>query len=284
MRLFLAGVLMALGAFLMLAIPGLCQTSQKNPTFEVASVKAVNNSFGGRSLPVFFADNFLFRGGPGSQDPGRINYTGVTMRMLLARAYSLRFDQIAGPSWIDQQHYQLVANVPAGSDDQRVRLMLRSLLTERFQMQLHRESKVMSIYALVAAKGGPKLKPAGKPQEPAEPKKEADREHEAQARFAARKPGEQHFQAAGASVADFINHISIYLDQPVLDRTQLQGKFAFDLSYFHRPPGQDANNDVPPGPSLFEAVKAQLGLELIATKAEVELLFIDKATRLPADN
>jgi len=274
-------------AFLMLAALGLCEAPQKEATFEVASIKAINGPdgpFAGRPMPAFYAENFIFLGGPGSSDPGRINYTGVTMRMLVARAYSLRFDQIAGPSWIDEQHYQLVANVPRESDDGRVRLMLRSLVTERFQMQLHREKKIVPIYALVVVKGGPKLKPAEAPEQLTDPKKEAERERGAKARFASRRPGEQHFHLPSASVAKIIDYLSISVDRPVLDRTELQGKFAADLTYFRSPRGQEAENAVPPGPSVFEAVKAQLGLELLPTKGEVELLVIDQATRLPTAN
>lgn len=269
----------------MLAALALCQTSQEEETFEVASVKAVNPGVqdlppGGPNLPFPVAELFQFRGGPGSSDPGRINYSGVTMRMLLQRAYRLRSDQIAGPNWIDDQRYEVTANVPPGSDDQRVRLMLRSLLTERFQVQLHREKKTMPIYDLVVAKGGPKLQPAETPRQAGDPKALAEQQHRAMAHLGASEPGHQRFHLPDAEVAEFINFLSTDVDGPVLDRTQLQGKFAFNLSYYRRLPGQD----VPSGPSVFEAVKAQLGLELIPTKGDAELLVIDRANRLPASN
>jgi uncharacterized protein (TIGR03435 family) len=267
----------AAAVLLVLATHGSDQMSQKEAAFEAASVKAVNPAgLGGRALPSFLAQAMGFRGGPGSSDPGRIDYSGVTMRMLLRRAYSLRSEQIVGPGWIDEQYYEVIAKVSPDSDDQRVRLMLRSLLTERFQMQLHREMKMMAVYALVIAKGGPKLQPGETPQS-RDPKDLAEQQRKA---LAAHQPGQFHFNLSNASVADLIEVLSMGVDRPVLDRTQFQGKFASDFSYYQIPPGQD----VAAGPSIFEAVKAQLGLELIPAKSEVEVLVIDRAARLPASN
>ena len=136
-----------------LAPLSLCQVRQQQPEFEAATVKAIEQV--GLRRPAYIQEGRGFQGGPGSPSPNRINYSGVTLRMLVRRAYALRLDEIAGPSWIDEQPYQVIANVPPGTDDAQLRVMLRSLLIERFQLRTHREKRAMSIYALVVARGGP---------------------------------------------------------------------------------------------------------------------------------
>src|SRR5580693_9331391 len=107
-------------AFLALATYSFAQRSQKEPAFEVASVKAAALYPNGPS-PIL-NERLAFQGGPGTIDPGRIRYKAPSMRMLLRRAYNLRPDQIAGPSWIDEQGYEIIANVPPGADEQQVRV------------------------------------------------------------------------------------------------------------------------------------------------------------------
>lgn len=86
------------------------------------------------------------RGGPGSRDPGRIDWTRVTLTGLLVRTYGLRRDQIAGPGWLDRERYDIAAKLPPGTDQDRFRQMLQTLLSERFQIQSHRESHISAVY------------------------------------------------------------------------------------------------------------------------------------------
>ena len=278
-----------LGAGTLLAALGFSQTlREKEATFEVASVKAVAQD-SAHLLPIrnrpFPVDELMrMRGGPGTEDPGRIGYLGVTMRMLVRRAYGLRFYQIAGPGWLDEQRYDVVANVPPGTDNQRLGLMLRSLLTERFQMQVHREKKTKSVYALVVARNGTRLKPAETPRQPKDTADAAGLQGNAMGRLAAQERGMSRFQLPHASVAEFIDSLSPAVDRPVVDRTELRGTFGFTLSYFREFPGGGADSDVPRGPPVFEAVKAQLGLELVPTKDDVEILVLDRVSRFPTGN
>lgn len=107
-----------------------------------------------------------FQGGPGTRSPNRINYTGVTLKMLLKRAYNLGPRQVFGPDWLDTQRYDIVAELPAGADIEALRLMLQDLLAERFRMTLHRETRTLPAYLLTVAKDGPKFSAAMK--DPAE--------------------------------------------------------------------------------------------------------------------
>ena len=100
------------------------------------------------------------RGGPGTSEPDRILYSGVTLTSLLSRAYGLYADQVRGPGWLSSETYTVAANVPAGATKEQFDLMLRNLLVERFKLVLHWEKKDFTVYQLVVAKGGPKLQRA----------------------------------------------------------------------------------------------------------------------------
>src|SRR5580698_7633999 len=96
-----ANVLIGLtGLFLFATNPARGQAPAKLE-FEVATVKPAA-PLTGRGTP---------RGGPGTADPERVNYTYVSMKNLLMSAYSLPINQVFGPPWIDSERYDIVAKV-----------------------------------------------------------------------------------------------------------------------------------------------------------------------------
>jgi uncharacterized protein (TIGR03435 family) len=223
----------AVAASLVLAGAGFSETSDdKEPRFEVASVKAAPPEPGlgpmGNLRPrITVEERLRMSGGPGTKDPGRIEYSGVTMRMLVRRAYGVRPDQIAGPRWLDDQRYDVVAKVSPGTGEHQLGLMVRSLLSERFQMQIHREKKTMSVYALVVAKDGPKVQPA----ETVPSADSAAPQGGAMLPLRAMEPGISRFHESQASVAELIDALSRAVDRQVVDRTELKGNFSFTLRY-----------------------------------------------------
>src|SRR5439155_11317218 len=72
--------------------------------------------------------------------------------------YGVKGYQIAGPSWLDSERYDIAAKIPKGATKEQFMLMLQSLLAERFKLTLHREKKDLPMYALVVGKNGPKMK------------------------------------------------------------------------------------------------------------------------------
>jgi hypothetical protein len=95
-------------------------------SFEVASVRP--SARGGRSLagvPPEVADDLGLRGGPGTNDPGRIDWFRVTLKGLLVRAYKLRRDQVIGPVWLDEERYDIVAKLPPATTEEVFRQMLQ---------------------------------------------------------------------------------------------------------------------------------------------------------------
>ncbi len=116
--------------------------------FEVASVKP----HPGFDRPV----------GVGSPSPGRFRAENVWLRFLIQMAWNVKEFQVSGgPAWAASDRFDINAETAANARFEEMRPMLQALLEDRFELVLHRESKEMPVYALVAAKGGIKLQASG---------------------------------------------------------------------------------------------------------------------------
>lgn len=118
-------------------------------TFEVAAVR----------LSGANTRNML-RGGPGTSDPGQISWTACSLDFLIERAYGIQQDQFSGPGWLSSARYDISAKVPAGATAEQFDEMLQNLLVERFHLQVHHDTRVLSAYDLVLRRSPPKLKPS----------------------------------------------------------------------------------------------------------------------------
>ena len=145
-----------LAAALLFAVSTFAQTPQ-GPSFEVATIKKADEPQPGK--PIFFGR----RGGPGTDDPGRITWSNVNLRTLLTTAYDVKPYQITGPDWIDSERYEIVAKVPAGATKEQVNVMWQNLLAERFGISLHHSSKVLQAFEMEAVKGRVKLQETAGP-------------------------------------------------------------------------------------------------------------------------
>lgn len=267
----------------------------QSPTFEVASVKpAAPDSASSRipaALPVAVQEQMRMSGGPGTKDPGRITYNGVTLKMLLKRAYGIDYEQISGPDLLDSERYDIVATVPPGATPEQFRLMLQNLLAERFELRQHRETKTLPVYLLTIARNGPKLEPTE-----TLPEYKSDEERNAAAKKhlsdamaemkAVRERGEpvfgKSFHLPSATMSRFIQLLAPNLDRPVKDKTQIEGAHSFSLKW--TPENQMPAGDGPRGPSIYAALEEQLGLKLQPAKEELELLIVDHAAKVPTAN
>lgn len=241
------------------------EITKDGPSFEVASIKP--NKEGGHGISIMIA--------PG----GRFQATNVTPKALIMLAYDIRPYQLSGgPSWLDSEHYDIVAT-PGGEhgkepDRDTMKLMVRKLLADRFQLVVHKDSKEAPIYALVVGKSGPKLKPAQNPDE----KKQMNR------------MGRGTLTSQGTTLERFAQSLSMMVGRNVMDKTGLAGVYDIDLKWTpddaeqgvmrqymggEKPGGGPPPAD-PNGPSLFAAIQDQLGLKLEPQKAPVELVIIDR--------
>jgi uncharacterized protein (TIGR03435 family) len=246
-------IITALTAFACLTVG---QTPATPPQFEVASVK--------RAVP---------QGGPGDiprnmdTSPGHFAMRNVPLRFALEWAYDLKDYQLSGPEWIkNEERYDIIANAAGPASNPEMKPMLQTLLTERFQMKIHRETRDLSVYALVPGKGAPKVKPPA--------------------------PGAGPELSGGATGVLFHNQpisrltflLSRRMDRPVLDLTGLDGLYDFTLDISGLNNFNPRSADDISGPSIFTAVQTDLGLKLDSRKAPVDILVIDSVNKLPAEN
>ena len=236
--------------------------------FEVASIKPMEPAMGGMM-------RVEMQMAPG----GRFIAKGLTLRLLMQQAYGVRDFQITGaPAWASTDRYEINAKAEGGDIGRdAIRPLLQSLLEERFQLKMRRETKDAPVYELVTAKGGPKLKAS-----------EAG-EGRDQVRM-----GRGFVQAQSATVASLANVLANQLGRSVVDKTGLTGRYDFKLEWT---PDESQNAlvremrpDAPPaapldsaGPSIFTALQEQLGLKLDNGKGPVEVLVIEKVEK-PSEN
>jgi uncharacterized protein (TIGR03435 family) len=210
-------------------------------------------------------------------DGRRYTVRNATLRDLILMAYRVDRQQIAGgPAWTATDEYDVVA--VAESDTQledHGDEMMRTLLAERFQLKFHWEQRERSVYALVVAKGGTKLKVADVNGQPNK---------------GCRSLGNCSFTKV--PLADFCRFMGfVVMDKPVVDKTGLAGEFDITLKWtpdetqfdgmgIHVPPAVD-NPNAPP--ELFTAIQEELGLRLEPRKIPAEVLVIDHAER-PSEN
>ena len=259
-----AGIAAVAGAFVIVignapAIGAQSRVTEKPLVFDAASIKRMNKSGGSvRSEPGL---RFL---------PGTVASlpAGVTARQIITEAYGLTEYQLAGgPRWVGADRFTLQAKTEAPANKNQIRLMLQTLLAERFKFVASHASKEMQVYALMLRKGGP-----GPTRY--------------QAKAGTNSPGPQGFQKADAAFAGhtggrasaftgttmelFARSLSelrgalpgsSLLGRPVVDRTGLQGLFNFRLAW---------NDD----DDFMPALQDELGLRLESQKAPMDILVI----------
>jgi len=212
-------------------------------------------------------------------ESGGRRYIGavIPLRSYLYVAYQVRPDQIVGgPAWLDSDNWDLNAEAEKPSSIEDLHIMLQNALTERFKLRFHHAAKEMAAYVLAIDKDGPKnltLRPAVPG---------ADFHLDQQTEQIVRMK----WSARCASLDFFTWRLSPWLERPVLNQTGLKGCFDFDLAFTGDLPAgvQDGQlvNGVPldaSGPTIFQALPAQLGLKLESKKAPVDTLVVDSADR-----
>jgi uncharacterized protein (TIGR03435 family) len=237
---------------------------------------------------------------------GRLYVPGITLKNLIQLAWDLNGDEflIGAPKWLDQDKFDILAKTPAGValgdmtpsrsgipvNIDALRPMLRSMITERFQMASHTEERPVNTYILSATK--PKLKkadPASRTrwQEGVQPDSNRKNANTALGRLVTCQ------NVSMAQFADLLPGIaSGYIHTTVVDSTGLEGGWDFTFSFspagalqLAKPKGEDDLASDPNGAvSLFDAIAKQLGLKLDTQKRPTPVLVIDKIERKPTDN
>jgi len=196
-----------------------------------------------------------------SPNPGSFRAMAAGVKHLMAFAYGVRDVQISGgPRWSDTELFDIEAKAAGPASIPELRLMAKSLLEDRFKLQVHRESREQSVFDLVVGKAGPKLAPVP-------------------SAGLGIGLGKSQLNGRGANMAGLASVLSSRVSRQVIDKTDLKGFYNFTLTW--TPDDEAAGPES--GPSIFTAIQEQLGLKLEPAKGMVEFLVIDSVER-PSGN
>lgn len=226
--------------------------------------------------------------------PDGFTARGVMLRQVIQEAYGVYEENrmYGGPAWLISEKFDIEAKIDSedtagwrefGLDERR--LMLQKLLADLFNLVVHRETKELPVYALVVARNGPKLQES-KP----------NTIYHSQIKGLdglVTRSGRGLLEAQGLSMTALANLLHFSVGRPVVDQTDLQGRYNFLL---HWTPDdapaavpktgeanqQDAASDFS-GPSIFTAIQEQLGLKLEQTKYPLGTIAIDHVEH-PSEN
>ena len=242
---------------IMMMFIGAPATSQwSNQQFEAASIH--------QSPPVGRGFNPGCKGGPGSHDPTRIECGQMSLMRLLVIAFGVKTFQVSGPDWLRSTNFDISAILPASTTKEEIRIMWQKLLRDRFHLELRHEERQTTVFDLVVAKGGAKLKLAGQATTSNPPP----------------VPGVQHVFMPKATMDDLANFLAELLAAPIRNRTELTDEYEIRLGWT---PESSAAVD-PNGPTLMQAVEDELGLRLTPRRGTGDFLVIDHIDRVPTEN
>jgi uncharacterized protein (TIGR03435 family) len=288
------------------------ETKETKERFEVASIRPCR----GDEAPPGPARGTA-GGTNASFSPGRMSVPCVTLEQLIYLAYAsygatpemrLANDGLGGPSdstkvrggpdWVRSQRdkYAVEAAAP-GASERTVLLgsMLRTLLEERFKLEIHRGTEDVPMYALTVAKSGFKLKPMKDGDcEPLEPGTVQPDPNDTKVRcgmMSSRAAGPNAvWSFNGFPISSLAGRLSRTVGRHVIDRTGIEGQYIYRFEFHpdENTPGiiwgdRDADTSVPQGASIFTALEQQLGLKLESVKAPRGFLVIDHIERPTAN-
>src|SRR5579864_1001235 len=223
------------------------------PAFEVVSIKP--------SAPIDIAAVRAGKAHIGTRiDAARVDIGTASLQRLICTAYRLKPYQVTGPEWLKNSMFDIEAKMPEGGKVAQVPEMLQTLLTERFGLKIHYESKEQPVYALVVAKGGPRMKesapdpaPAADAEKPGEkvmsmsiptsqgevrltrsaqggyiemPGGEIGGKLRATVNEGGGAPPKIHLESSGTTMKNLAEMLSVgVVDRPVVDMTELTGKY-----------------------------------------------------------
>jgi len=266
--------------------------------FEVASVKLDTGQFRPPKFPLDTGNAYT----PTSQFSAdfpvltyihfayKVDFTQQQRESMLARL----------PKWIDSDRFAIEARTNGIPTKDQMRLMMQSLLADRFQLKVHFETQETAVFALTLAKAGkpgPKLRPhsEGPPCDDPEaaPEKGAKADTgvfpdrcEVQALIVR---GRQMMAGSRNTTMDQLAEVLSglgRLGRPMVDRTGITGRIDYRMDFRGEPDPMappDANAPPDPGPTFMEALHEQLGLKLEPAKAQLRVLVIDRVER-PSEN
>ncbi len=191
-------------------------------------------------------------------DGHRLDMGFSSLRDLICYAYDVKPHQVSGPDWLVSERFEVMATIPDGATKEQAPQMMQTLLAERFGLKFHRESKEHPVYALVVAKGGPKMKEAP-PEDPAPAaptpadSKDSRTIDIGQGPMTVKQDGKGgasinagalgnikvnmspdgliHMEMSKMSMTMLVQQMAPLLDRPVVDKTDLKGNYQVALEF-----------------------------------------------------
>jgi uncharacterized protein (TIGR03435 family) len=233
------------------------------PDFDVASVRpaAPVDERGAKTRPHHIHTT-----------PGNVVMKNVDIGEAIRWAYNVEKYQVTGPVWMDDTHFDIVAKAAGPATDGQMRVMMQTLLANRFHLTIHRENKEMAGVALLVGKSGSKLKAS---------------EDQGESVFEP-VPQKIRINMRHMSMQEFASLLSEPMRKPVIDLTEIKGTFDFtiDGSNYAPPPyapgqGRDEPDEVY---MVTRALQDQLGLKLEPRKFTIDMVVVDRLEKVPTEN
>jgi uncharacterized protein (TIGR03435 family) len=261
---------------ILIASAALTQSAATLSGFEVASISLSDPATAGTNFGISPGGSFFAK--------------GVTVRTLIENSYDVRNFQLSEvPGWLDTERYDIVTQIDNGvpeGDPRRATTegrqviwdqllaRVRILLADRFQLKLHRETKDLSVYALVIAGTGSRLQA---PKEGEISSLNVGRDH----------TGNTVITGTRLPLSSLVRCLSGQVDRVIVDRTELKDDYDFTMAFSSdttlqpelAAAGADRLSAGGDGPSVFTALQKQLGLRLETEKRPVEMLVIDSVQK-----
>jgi uncharacterized protein (TIGR03435 family) len=278
----------------------LAQAAPARPEFEVASIRPAAPQDARVDIGMHI-------------DGSQVRFNFLSVRDCMRIAWKVKDYQVVGPDWVGSDRFNITAKVPDGGANQdQVAIMLQNLIKDRFKLTYHMDKKDFAVYALVAAKGGMKLKETP-------PDDAADGATASKSNLNVTASG----SAAGVSVSfgngsyynfgnnklvghklsmeQIVETLSRYMDKPLIDMTGAPATAFYDFSFditsddyrvmlirtalkagVSLPPEAARLADMPID-SLYTAMEAS-GLKLDSRKAPLDVFIVDHADKTPTEN
>jgi len=201
--------------------------------------------------------------------PGTLRMQDVSIQTCIKWAYGVQGSQISGPDWTDKEKFDIVAKADGPASEEQMKLMMQTLLSERFRLSYHHQSKELTAFVLTVAKGGAKVHPAANPDA---------------APF--RQNSANGSVVRSMTIQDFGDFLSGPLQMPVVNETGLAGKYDFVLDFTPYLSDPDHNMDVSKLDStgiVKAALEGELGIKMELRKTEVDVMVIDHVEKPSAN-
>ena len=237
------------------------QAHDSKITFEVASVKVTPSQEADLGI-VLKCEN------------GRFTFRRGTLTVLVSWAYDVRPTLLSVPEWMvdpSQPRYDIDAKADGAVPEAQVRLMLQNLLADRFKLALHHEVKESVQMVIRAGKKGNKLKESPPPGPEPVRAITFDREHSREV-------------FRGATVTQLLSYLAATGSGNIYDQTGLTGRYDFVLDYGNYIDPSEANPVAARAAARLEAIRSELGLEIVNARIPVDMLVIDHADKRPVEN